>query len=460
MHNISPAGLAVKASRGRWKYHRHLQILDQAIVECVHQYDGRLIVEMPPRHGKSETVSHYTPPWFLGCFPDKRVGLASYEHDFASLWGRKSRDVLQEWGPELYGVTVSDDSSAVDRWDVVAWDGYRYVPTGGGMIVSGVGGPLTGRGFDLGIIDDPIKNSKEAMSPTIRANIWDWWQSTFSTRFEPGASCVVMMTRWHQDDLIGRILKEMLEDEEQIEWKILSFPALYMPDFSDYDIKGQIADVRPELLIKDFRDRTGQALWPWRFDEKSLDKRRRTSGSFWWSAMFQQDPQPARDIGTFQPDWTAGALMSVTADDTIVEDVKRFQESPGVVERNILKQAERDGRDVAIRMEEEPGASGKTVIDHYRRLLDGYDFRGVRSTGNKEIRANPVAAKAEAGHVKIVRGPWNKMFLDEAELFPYGENDDMVDAVSGGFEYLATSNPADIVPWGASRTSPWTHVGV
>lgn len=135
---------------------------------------------MPPRHGKSETVSRYLPAWYLGRFPDRRVMLASYEAHFAATWGRKARELLEQVGPEVFGVSVSERSAAASAWDIA---GRR-----GGMVTAGVGGPLTGKGAHLLVIDDPVKNAEEAQSELLREKAFGWWRSTARTRLERGGA--------------------------------------------------------------------------------------------------------------------------------------------------------------------------------------------------------------------------------------------------------------------------------
>lgn len=156
------------------------------------------------------------------------------------------------------------------------------------------------------------------------------------------------------------------------------------------------------------------------------------------------EPKPGAD-----PDWTAGALLTERDGVFYVLDIKRARTNPAGVEALILQTAELDGKPVSIFMEQEPGASGVNAIDHYaRRVLKGFTFRGVKTTGPKEVRANPVSAAAANGNVKLVRGPWINAFLDEAESFPGGAHDDQVDAVSGAFERLASRARAGMtVEW-------------
>lgn len=211
----------------------------------------------PPRHGKSELCSKHLPAWFLGTFPDRRVILSSYEATFAAGWGRKSRDLLSEFG-WMFGVEVSRASSAADNWEI---DKHR-----GGMTTSGIGGAITGRGADLFVIDDPVKNAEESLSPTIREKHWEWWQSVANTRIEPGGAALIMMTRWHPDDLAGRILLETPE-----EWEVVSLPAIAEHD--DPLGRGE-----------------GEALWPERWSSESLHKIKQSVDSYWWNALYQQRP--------------------------------------------------------------------------------------------------------------------------------------------------------------------------
>src|SRR5690348_3861723 len=233
----TPAGLAWVASDGRWQYAPHLRLLSDALWRVAAGHIRRLMVFMPPRHGKSELVSHYFPAWYLGTRPNRRVILTSYEADFAATWGRKVRDVLAEFGPTLYGVRVRDDSSAANRWDLAEHTG--------GMVTAGVGGPITGRGADVLIIDDPVKNADDALSATMRERVWEWWRSTAYTRLEPSGAAVLVMTRWHEDDLAGRLLGEMEQGGEH--WEVLRLPA--------------IAEEEDDALGR----HPGEALWPQRF---------------------------------------------------------------------------------------------------------------------------------------------------------------------------------------------------
>ena len=453
----SPAHLAVAASQGKWVPARHLLYLNRKLMDLAARRITRLIVTMPPRHGKSELMSKYFPAWWLGMFPDQRVILASYEADFAASWGRKTRDLLDEVGPELFGVAVSQKSSAADRWDVVravlTSEGVRRgESTGGGMTTAGVGGPITGRGAHLLIVDDPIKNMEEAHSDAAKQRLWDWWQGVAYTRLEPGGVAVIIMTRWVVDDLVGRILESSPD-----EWEVVNLPALA----EEGDPLGRLP---------------GEALWPERYSEKALEDIRQNVGPYVWAAEYQQRPYK-REGGMFKrewfaivdspppreefdaivrywdcaatekkkgkgdPDWTVGVKVGRKGNDFYILDVRRTRATPAHVEELMRVTAEADGIDVPIYMEEEPGASGKAWADHVARdVLIGFAFQSVRASGSKEVRAMVVSSAAEAGRVKLVRAYWNEEFLNEFEAFPHGAHDDQVDATSGAFAQISVDD--------------------
>ena len=261
---LSPASFAQIASNGRWMPARHLTYLDNAISDSIEaaqrgELEG-LVVSMPPQHGKSELCSRYLPAWYLGRFPDRRVILTSYEADFATSWGRKARDLLEHWG-YLFGVRVHRKSGAANRWDIDRREG--------GMTAAGVGGPITGKGAHLLIIDDPIKNDEEARSASFREKQWQWWQSVATTRLRPGALIVLIQTRWNRDDLTGRVLKQAEETGHQ--WRVVKFPALA----EEHDVLGR---------------QPGEALWPEVFTRERLDKVRDSHTNYYWQALYQQNP--------------------------------------------------------------------------------------------------------------------------------------------------------------------------
>lgn len=244
----------------------HLQELCDVLdaVECGDL--KRVVIQMPPRHGKSETVSRKFPSYYLGKHPDDNVILASYGYNLAKGFSRSNRDLIESRRYRMiFPIRTAHDSRSVGDWAIAGRKG--------GLLAAGVGGATTGFGAHLFIIDDPIKNKEEADSEVLREKHWDWYRSVVLTRLEPNARLVIMMTRWHQQDLVGKILEQAKENGTRDEWKVINFPAIC------------------ESQQKDELHRAkGDALWPARYDEKVLAKTKQQVGSRIWSALFQGNP--------------------------------------------------------------------------------------------------------------------------------------------------------------------------
>lgn len=268
----SPLGMAILTSRGKYTAPKHILLIDQKLQELALRKIRRLAVFMPPRHAKSTMCSLSMPSWYLGKHPDHRVVLATHTANFAALWGRKVRDIVNEWGEPLFGINVRRDSKAANEWEL---DGHA-----GGMVAVGIGTALTGRGADLLCIDDPLADAEQALSPTIREKQWDWYCSVAETRLEPRAVEVVLATRWHPDDLPSRIVNSW--KDSKLPYEVIRLPAIA----GENDPIGR---------------QPGEALWPERYDLKDLEEKRRKS-SFWWDALYQQNPTPEGGA-IFKVDW-------------------------------------------------------------------------------------------------------------------------------------------------------------
>lgn len=432
----------------------HIRLIDEKLMECAARGIDRLIVTMPPRHGKSFTISHYFPLWYIGTHPDHRVMLASYESELAASWGRKVRDSLTEWGDRLFGITVSEASSAADRWDVADHDG--------GMVCVGVGGPLTGRGADVLIIDDYIKNAEEARSQLIREKHWDWWSGTAATRLEPGGIAIILATRWHQDDLIGRVL-----ENEPGEWEVLALPAIATHDEPPFR-------------------REGEALWPARYDIPKLERIRKRS-PFWFNAEYMCNPsgeegdifkrhgirywksgkatdkdgfvidgyllqQATRDeSGSRQEifvkasscwkfisvdlaasereyaDYTVYQVWAVTpSTDMILLDQVRAR-IPGPEKLPILHELHKRWETSYIGIEK--AAFQLDFIQNAR--WSGLPVMEMHPKGDKHGRALEAAAKWEGGQIYLPQNaPWVSAFIEEVCTFDNAPHDDQVDTMS------------------------------
>lgn len=436
---MSPAALAALHSRGRWLMAPHLKLLDCKLRAVCDGSIKRLKISMPPRHGKSELASKYFPAWWLGNRPDDRVILCSYEADFAASWGRKVRDILEEIGDRVFRVTVRRDSSAADRWDI---DDHL-----GGMNTAGVCGPITGKGAHLLIIDDPVKDAEQANSETYRERAWDWYRSTAYSRLEPDGSIILIQTRWHEEDLAGRVAKHAKETGER--WESLDLPALSL---GAGDPLG-----RPE----------GEPLWADRYDRAALLQIQSTLGGYWWSALYQGSPQPAEG-GCFKRSWlrywtrdgelyllsgrpvaakhcrvfltvdlafslkkesdyTVIAAWAVTPrQDLICLDLHRERlEGPEILPA--IQAMARRHRAAYVGIEDV--AAQALVIQAARKA--GLTVRSLKADRDKLSRAIPATVRMEAGQIYLPESaPWLDEFIAELLSFPHGAHDDQVDVLA------------------------------
>ena len=438
----------------------HVQLMSDTIVRLTNDQllkkDGtpykRLMINMPPRHGKSELVTRATPPWFLTRWPEKRVIVTGYEADFASDFGADARNYIASH-PEL-GVTLDPTTSSKSNWGLQG-----HV---GGLKTAGAGGAITGKGAHLFLIDDPVKGAEEADSDTNRAKLWQWWQGTIIPRLEPGGYIIMIMTRWHEDDIAGRCL--MNEPEE---WAQLSFPA--------------IAD-HAEGLDKLGR-LPGAPLWPERYPLEYLEIVRNGMGSRWWNAEYQQRPTieggnmfKAQDFRYWTPvstanglvyayqtpngarkevredqiwkfttldlaasekkaaDFTVGAVWGVTPDrELLLLDLVRERMESAKHEEFVR----RLGAKHKVRYHGvEKATYGLTLIQVCQRM--GIPVVELKPDKDKVSRAWPAVGFIEHGAMYFPRSTsWLSAFELELQQFPNGANDDMVDCVAYAAKHLA-----------------------
>lgn len=264
-----------------WKRAKHLELLCSKL-EAVERFVrgepngiSRLIVTMPPRHGKSQVISKKFPAWFLSRNPNVEIILATYGAELAQDHSEIARETLREWGPKLWNIQLSEKTQSKSKWKIANHHG--------GLSAVGIGGAATGRGAGLLIIDDPVENAEDGMSLTMQEKVWNWWQTVAYTRLAPTGAVVILMTRWAQQDLVGKILLADKESERPQNWEVLNLPAICE---EDNDAIGR---------------KVGDVLWPERFPiEWMLDKKANTE-SFWWQSLYQQKPV---DIATqvFKPE--------------------------------------------------------------------------------------------------------------------------------------------------------------
>lgn len=408
----------------------HVQIADHLEAVVAGDLD-RLIIAMPPRHGKSELASRRFPAWFLGRHPDKEIIAASYNADLARDFGREVRNLVasDDYQNVFPGVHLLADSRAADRW---------HTNRGGVYAAAGIGGSITGRGAHIGLIDDPIKSQEEADSELYRSRLWKWYRSTFYTRLmpfagNPGGAVVVIQTRWHDDDLVGRLLNE----PNASEWTVLDLPALGGPN-------------------------EDEALWPERYPAEALQRIRDTVGPRPWSALYQQRPSP--DDGVFyQRPWfhwyTPGEeppLMRVYgASDYAVTEPEEGND-PDYTEHGVFgldphhniyvldwfyRQCAPDEwieAQANLIDEWEPlawaGEAGviRRAVEPFllRRLVERQSYVNMLwlpSIHDKPTRARAFQSRAAMGKVYLPRNELGERLLGELLRFPAGKHDDAPD---------------------------------
>ena len=446
----SPARFAEAHSNGLWTPYQHLEVTSDAIVSMVEEDDcDLLLIDQPVRHGKSQLCSKWTPPWYLSKYraPTPRsVLLASYESTFAEKWGRDARAIIAEVGPR-YGAIIRSDSRAAGRWELEG---------GGGMNTAGAGGPITGKGGHLLILDDPIKNREQAMSPTERQKLKEWWDTTWITRREGGGigtKYLLIMSRWHVDDLMGWLLSR--EDEIGMRIKRLRMPAVAEDD----DMIGRAP---------------GQALCPELFDEQDLADIKKDS-PLAWPSLYQQRPVPEGG-GMFKRDdfrtftrkridgdeyWQlddrlvakAECLIFATMDTAYTKSKRSDYTALGIwavtpgnpsdlillnMYRKRVNHAEHGPLLMQAWNEWRPRWVGLEKITATLSLFaeaqrEGVVMRWLKPDKNKVARAETAVAMTEQHRVWIPESADMAEFLEECVTFPSGAHDDMVDV----FAYAA-----------------------
>ncbi len=420
----------------------------------------RLIVLIPPRCGKSEMVSRQFPPWVLGKNPDEKIIACSYS---ATLARRMGSDVQKNMRTDEYQAMFSTQlkSTAVTNKKNQALREtcleFEVVGAEGEYIGAGVGGPITGSGFSLGIIDDYCKNRKEAESQTWRDSIWDWYTSTFYSRREGKMSAggtdriVICATPWHEDDLIGRVLSKAEEMGE--EWHIVRFPAIKEEEGEDagiFEATDPGADPRE----------TGEALWPDKFDLIELGKIEALSPAD-WSSLNQLRPGSAKG-NIFERSWwrdytelPKGHLVYTFSLDCAFKDgnnssfvalhlwanrgpdhylVDRWKSRIDFEGTKDLCDAKFGEHEEARTKLIEAKANGPAIISSLKRKYSG--LVAVEPKGSKVARAMGVVGVVKSGNVHLPKhASWREAFVDEHAKFPFGKNDDDVDAMTQYLEH-------------------------
>jgi len=397
----------------------------------------RLMLLLPPGSAKSTYASKLFPAWWLGRHPRHAVIAACHTARLAEDFGRGVRRLLEEHGDRL-GLQMRPDARAAARF-LTEW--------GGEYFAIGVHGAVTGRRADLALIDDPVRSFADAENFSAREHLWEWFRSELVTRLKPKGRIVLIMTRWHIDDLAGRLI-------EQGGWEVLRLPAL--------------AEAGDPLGRE-----PGTPLWPEWEDGDALQEKRELLGERHFSALFQQTPlgeggqifdtrklsvvdavpAPVAAVRAWDlagtadansdPDWTVGVkLVRDAGGHVFVDDIVRFRGGPGDVADRIMNAALADGLAVAVGLPQDPGQAGKSQIMFLTQMLAGYRVVATPETGSKTVRAMPVASQVSNGTISMRRAGWNSAFLEELANFPGGRKDDQVDALARAFSLVIEQRSA------------------
>lgn len=406
----------------------------------------RLMIFLPPRHGKTEIASIRFPAFSFGINPNLRFLGCSYGSELADKNNRLIQRIIES--PEYKAIfpdTKLSDGSAAQRSFVRNSTTFDIVNAVGGYRSAGVGGAITGTGADILLIDDPIKNKKEAESLVYRDAIWDWYTSTAYTRLEKNGAIILIQTRWHEDDLAGRLLKKMKEGGEYSDqWDVLSLEAICeQPTKDDWRIPGE-------------------PLWPWKYDLDALYGIKTTVGTRDWTALYQQKPTPLtgslfktkwwnyyREIpigpGEIVQFWDSAQKAGLSNDYTVCATWKRMAHGFYLLDlwRDKVEAPELEKMSVALyhkwmpnRVVIEDKSSGSSLIQHLQRKTT-IPVLPVNPTLDKVLRAINATPMVEAGNCYLPQNaPWLADFILEHEHFPNTAHDDQVDTTSMAIDYF------------------------
>ena len=462
----------------RYEATRHIRFLASKLQQVAlyiasggKQGIGRLMILMPPQHGKSQIASRNFPAWLLGLLPDSHVILTSYGESLATRHSRFIRDqIIDERYQAIFGtksdkmvpVELSSDSRSTEAWDLAR-------PYRGGVKAAGVGGGITGLPAHLFIVDDPFKNREEAESETRRELVDDWYKSSSRTRLRPNAAVVIFHTRWHPDDLAGRLMQRMVNDPLASQFEIVCLPGLALDSYPTPE--EQLNKMREGVYIplSDALGRQpGEALCPEWYPADWLISTRADVGLYDFEALYQQLPY-LKEGGMFKReyftivdrvpqdvtlskftwywdkaatagkgDYSAGVLMAMGSDNMIyVLHAVRGKLSPHDRDNLIISEARasiNQWKTASLKVfhQKDPAAAGKESAQSTNLKLAQAGLSGAFEpvTGDKEDRAGPWQSSLQGGGVRLLRAAWNNPYIDEHLAFPNGKNDDWVDCSS------------------------------
>lgn len=433
-----------------------------------------LALQTPPQQGKTEAATDFS-AWAAGNNPDLKIIYASYS-DALGMRANKTlqRTMSSETFGKIFRLQIGTQGWAANNEliEFAGHDGsFRNVTVDGG---------ITGLRLDLGVIDDPFKGRAEANSKLIRDKTWSWFTDDFRTRLSKDAGLLILMTRWHIDDLLGRLLQQ---SGQQVH--VLRYPALAEEDESHFMSDWQLTTRGCIPVWKHIRRRRGEALFPELKPEAFLLQQHKLLSQASWQSLYQQNPiivgggqLPIEQLRVLRflthqnivssvrywdknssdaqdAAYTAGVLMHKMNDKTfVIAHIGRGRWRALEREQQIRKCVELDARyykNYSVVVEQEPGSGGKDSAENTMRNLAGFRVYADRVTGSKEVRAEPFAAQVQAGNVFLIAGDWVQAFLDECETWPHGKFKDQVDAAAGAFNRLVRpsydTSYAGFDPW-------------
>ena len=414
----------------------------------------RLIINMPPRHTKSEFASYLLPAWFLGNFPHKKIIQSSNTGELAVGFGRKVRNLVdQDVYTEIFpGVGLQQDSKAAGRWNT---------NKGGDYFAIGVGGTVTGKGADILIIDDPHSEQEAAMAasnPDIYDKVFEWYTSGPRQRLQPGGAIVIVMTRWAARDLTGQVLKSAAQRSGE-EWEVIEFPAILPsgnPLWPEFWPLSELEALREELP---------NSKWQAQYQQNPIGNESAIVKRDWWKWWEKDDP-PVCDYvlqswdtafeKNNRADYSAGTTWGIfnCEEDNFAPNIillntyKKRVEFPEL-KRDVLREYNEYEPDSLI---VEKKASGAPLIYDLRAMGIPVQEYTPGKGQDKIARLNSVSDIIASGKVWIPQTRWAEELVDEVAAFPSGEHDDLVDATTlalmrfrqGGFLRLPSDEPEDI----------------
>lgn len=427
--------LARKGVEMRLNFHQRL--ICEALEKVVLGKTKRLIINIPPRSGKTEISVLNFVAWATGLFPDSEWIHVSYSKRLASNNTYGIREIMRnESYKEIFPyVEIKSDSDAKDEFRT-NYGGIIYATGSDGSITGRGAGGMSGRFQGAIIVDDPHKPG-EANSELVRSGVLNWFQETLESRKNnPDTPIIVIMQRLHEEDLAGWLINGGNGEE----WETLVIPAI---------------------------NEDGTSFWERQFPLEMLERLERTN-PYVFAGQYLQLPAP-KDGGTFKPaniqiidalphgikwirgwdlastvkktsDYTSSTKLGIKDGVTYIAEVHRFKGTPDEVEDTITQKANLDGRDTLISLPQDPGQAGVYQKNALSRALSGYTFEFTPESGDKQTRASPFASQVNVGNVKMLRGEWNDEFIKEMQIFPNGKHDDMIDSTSRAYN-KASSKP-------------------